>query len=250
MRDRQRYSEEMQSRREVIGSLGGFLWWRRRNRRVRIGDAAFEVIRNGRGERRYFWVHGNETTAGELLRSHIKSANGMALLTDSAIRYITINEGRLDPNRMFSRLGADRNLQSLNPHWPSYLLSNSLLELDRQRERFLSYLIPERNGLIIALHNNSQGYSVSDELDISNDTYLPDRDHPHEFILVTDPTDFQLLRQSPFNVVLQSSASGEDDGSLSRLCASRQIRYLNIEAGLGQSEAQRRMLDWVESRLP
>ena len=41
----------------------------------------------------------------------------------------------------------------------------------------------------------------------------------------------------------------EDDGSLSRLCATRGVRYVNIEAALGNAEAQQRMLDWIERVL-
>ena len=79
---------------------------------------------------------------------------------------------------------------------------------------------------------------------------MPAPGEPNDFMLCTDVNDFALLRQSPFNVVLQNEAKGEDDGSLSRLAASRRIRYVNIEAAMGRDAAQRAMLEWVETHLP
>jgi hypothetical protein len=99
------------------------------------------------------------------------------------------------------------------------------------------------------LHNNGPGYSARDEVPISDSVALNDSEHLDEFMLCTMRPDFDLLAGGPFNVVLQYRAPKEDDGSLSRLCAARGIRYVNIESALGNAEAQQRMLDWVERML-
>jgi hypothetical protein len=91
---------------------------------------------------------------------------------------------------------------------------------------------------------------VQDEVPISNDVWLPAEKEPNDFMLCTDPADFSILKRSPFNVVLQSQAKGEEDGSLSRLAATRKIRYLNIEAAQGRNSSQRAMLEWAETHLP
>ena len=101
----------------------------------------------------------------------------------------------------------------------------------------------------MALHNNSQGYSVKDEVASSDDTSLKEADHPHEFFLSTDAGDYAMLATSPYNVVLQRKLPPEDDGSLSRLAARRGVRYINLEVALGQREKQVEMLGWLEKHL-
>jgi len=78
---------------------------------------------------------------------------------------------------------------------------------------------------------------------------LNDKEHPHEFMLCTQVADFQILSGGPFNVLLQNKAPKEDDGSLSRLCAKNGVRYVNVEAALGNAAAQTRMLEWVNRVL-
>ena len=70
------------------------------------------------------------------------------------------------------------------------------------------------------------------------------------FLLASNAKDFALLEKSPFNCVLQTNPAPPDDGSLSRLCAKRGIRYVNIEAALGDTAAQRAMLGWCLKNLP
>ena len=49
--------------------------------------------------------------------------------------------------------------------------------------------------------------------------------------------------------MLQQKAPPTDDGSLSRLAAARGRRYVNLEVGLGQTDRQKEMLDWLEWNL-
>ena len=120
--------------------------------------------------------------------------------------------------------------------------------LDRNREKLVRALLPTPGGLLVALHNNSQGYSVLDEVPISDQAALNDSAHPHDFLLCTQPPDFERLARSPYNVVLQNLAPKEDDGSLSRLAARRGLRYINIEAAQGNFQKQSEMLDWLTAK--
>jgi hypothetical protein len=147
---------------------------------------------------------------------------------------------------MFSRVGAEANLWQLNPDAAPERVRSALRVLDSGRENLVRALTPPKGGLTIALHNNSTGYSVADEVPISDRTSLRQPGNPHAFFLCTDPRDFDVLKTSPYNVVLQQHGPKQDDGSLSRLAAARGFRYVNLEVAAGQAERQREMLNWVE----
>lgn len=221
-----------------------------RPRRVRIAGIPFRIVRRGRDRRHYIWIHGNETTAREVLLEHMRSTDGRAFLIENDRRNAPLDIGEIDPNRMFSRFGAARSLRTLNPRLSEATISNALLRLDRDRPKILRRILPDRGELLVALHNNSSGYSVKDEVPISDAVALNSATHPHEFMLCTARSDYDVIARSPFNVVLQRTAPPSDDGSLSRLCAANNVRYVNIEAALGNREGQKRMLDWLEQHLP
>jgi hypothetical protein len=220
------------------------------SRNPSIAGIKFQTIHNGTDRRRYIWIHGNEPTARDVLREHMKQTEGRAFLIESTERNVKIAGGALDPNRMFSRAGAERNLRTLNPTWKPQQISKVLNDLDRDRNRFLHRILPQPGGLIVALHNNGPAYSVKDEVAISNAVAMNDAGHPDEFMLCSAEADFSILASSRFNVLLQNRPQGPDDGSLSRLCADRHVRYVNIEAALGNAEGQTRMLQWLEAALP
>jgi hypothetical protein len=240
------------SRREIMIALGlGWLWppnWF--HRRVHFAEATFREFRRGRDRRRYVWIHGDERSAHDVLREHIRHNDGRAFLIESHVRNVPIDDGALDPNRMFSRAGAERNLRSQNPSWDAPRVDSALARLDRDRNAFLAKILPtQSDGLIVALHNNGPGYSMQDELAISDAASLNDPSHPDEFMLCTMRADFEKLAKGHYNVLLQHTAPAEDDGSLSRLCAARNIRYINIEAAHGAIGIQRAMLEWLEAVL-
>jgi len=210
----------------------------------------FVTISKGRSSRRYFWIHGDETTARDVLRAHMERFRGRALFVDNPTRVIQSGTMTFDPNRMFTEEGLERNLVRLNPDASEAERRRIHKLVGRDRNKLLRALTPPRNGLLTVLHNNSRGYSVKDEVPISNDVWMPAESEPNDFMLCTDPADFAILKRSPFNVVLQSQARGEEDGSLSRLAAARKIRYVNIEAATGRDASQRAMLEWVETHLP
>jgi hypothetical protein len=229
------------------GVFDWLLFWRKPG--IKIAGTRFRIVRHGSDRRHYFWVHGNERTAHDVLLAHMKTFEGRAFLVENTVRNIPITGGKLDPNRMFSRAGAEKNLRTQNESWDQARLNGALDRLDRDRDRFLNTILPPDGKLLVALHNNGPGYSVNDEVPISDAVSLNNADHPHEFMLCTMRGDFNLLSKSGFNVVLQNVAPPDDDGSLSRLAAVRKMRYVNIEAAHGNVDGQRAMLDWVEKVL-
>jgi hypothetical protein len=238
------------SRREFL-AYGSILGWLPffRPKRISLAGATFRIIRNGASKRRYLLIHGNEETARQVLTRHMEAHEGIAYVIQNHTRTVAVDSGQLDPNRMFSRVGAEASLRRLNRDWSPERVQSALHELDRRREKLVRALLPPPSGLLIALHNNSAGYSVTNEEAISDEKSIREPDNPHAFFLCTDPNDFRLLSTSAYNVVLQQHAPKEDDGSLSRLAAARGMRYVNLEVGLGHTERQKEMLDWMEWTL-
>jgi hypothetical protein len=236
-------------RREFIAaSIFGWIPFLR-PRHVSLAGARFRIIRYGRSKRRYLLIHGNEETARQVLQYHMRAHEGTGFVVESRTRNVAIEGGLIDPNRMFSRVGAEANLKRLNPDWTPDRIKTALDLLDRRREKLVKELLPPPDGITIALHNNGPGYSVADEQPISDAASIREPDNLHAFFLCTDPADFKVLSTSPYNVVLQHRAPPADDGSLSRLAAARGLRYVNLEVGLGHNGRQKEMLDWLEWNL-
>ena len=141
--------------------------------------------------RRYLRIHGNEETARQVLERHMETHEGTAYVIESRTRLVPVESLKLDPNRMFSRVGAEANLKLLNADAaPQQVDSSPACAGSRPRE------IGERaysaaGRLTIALHNNGPGYSVTDEVPISDQTSLREPGNPHAFFLCTDPRDFE-----------------------------------------------------------
>ncbi len=240
------------SRREFLvygGAVGSLLGWLPffRPGRVRLAGARFHIIRRGQPKRHFLVIHGDEETAREALARHLRSGEGIGFEIENHIRNVPINGGQIDPNRMFSRPGAEASLKKLNPDWSPRQIAAALDALDRGREKLIQALLPSKSGLLVALHNNSGDYSVSDEEPFSDQGAIPQPDDPHAFYLCTDPADFKILANSGYNIVLQQH--GPEDGSLSRLCATRGVRYVNIEVRLGDLSRQMDMLNWLDWTL-
>ena len=140
------------SRREFL-AFGGALavvrspfhhlpWWRPKE--VAIAGARFRIVRSKLkhkpSRRRYLLIHGDERTAREVLLQHMRTHSGVAFVTESQTRNVPIASGQIDPNRMFSRRGAEASLRSLNPDWTAGQMGAALDLLDGERERFLDAL--------------------------------------------------------------------------------------------------------------
>jgi hypothetical protein len=239
------------SRREFLayGSIFGWLPFFR-PKHIHMAGARFRILRNGKSKHRYLLIHGNEETAREVLTRHMRAHDGIAYLVETHTRNVTVEGGQVDPNRMFSRVGAEASLTRLNPDWKPERVQAALAALDRDRDKLVRALLPPTGGVLIALHNNSEGYSVTDERPISDAESIREPSNPHAFFLCTSPEDFKVIATSPYNAVLQQKAPKQDDGSLSRLAAARDVRYVNLEVALGHSGRQKEMLDWLEWNLP
>jgi hypothetical protein len=179
----------------------------------------------------------------------MKTHSGTAYLVDNTDRYVNIQGAKIDPNRLFSRVGAEKSLRDQNPGIAPGRLDAVLSFLDAHREALVRHLSPRDGDLLFALHNNRE-YSVTEEIAQSDETSIRQPDHPREFFLCTDPRDFAALRQSPYNVVLQNKKPTVDDGSLSRLAAKRGFRYVNLECAIGAFDAQMERVRWLEEHLP
>jgi hypothetical protein len=217
----------------------------------KLAGIEWEVVRNGDSPRRFLVIHGNERTAVEAVHAFMKAGHeGTAYVVTGETRNVRIEGVEVDPNRIFSREGAERSILRLNPEAGEAQMIQALNRLDALRAELLEAILPPPGGLLIAAHNNSQGYSIQDEIPISDKVSLKAPGEPHDFYLFTAALDFEVAERSPYNAVLQKSAPEEDDGSLSRLAANRGIRYVNNEVALGRYERQMEMLSWLYENLP
>lgn len=208
----------------------------------------FQVYRYAlRTPRRFLFIHGDEDTARQVLSAYMDDHDGIAYLVTGKERNVTIAGAKIDPNRMFSRVGAQSSIRELNPNMDAGKMSAALDYLDHHRELLLKRLTPAKGSRLVALHNN-RDYSVNSEIAASDQTSLKEPTRPGNFFLCTDARDYDMLKQSPYNVVLQSKPD-PDDGSLSRLAARRGFRYINLECAIGNYEDQMMMLRWLDDRL-
>jgi hypothetical protein len=215
---------------------------------IELAGIQFRAIRHGHSPRRYLMIHGDEDTARDVLAKYMSDHQGVAYIVTGKERTVRIRGLRIDPNRLFSRAGADFSIRGLNPGVDVERLIDVLDYLDEQRPKLLRHLMPGRGSRLFALHNN-RDYSVQDELAASTQTSIKQPGQPRNFFLCTDPKDFGILKDSPYNVVLQMDPD-PDDGSLSRLAARTGFRYINLECAIGEYDAQRERVLWLDEHLP
>lgn len=218
--------------------------------RAEFCGMAFVRLVHGRSRLRLLRIHGDEETAREAAERVMQWQEGEAWIMDWRERTVRFAGLRLDPNRMFSRSGAERNLRRLNPGAGEEETGAALERLEPCREEFLRDAAPPAGGLWIAVHNNGPGYSIETEAPISRKIHLPERENLRDFFLFTDEKDYEAACAGPYNAVLQDRPGGEDDGSLSRWCAARGVRYVNVETAHGRLERQVEMVRWLLRRLP
>jgi len=220
-----------------------------KNDKVQIATIQFKVIQNGDSDRRYIWLHGDEQTARMALESHMKKNQGKAFLVEGILRESEFYGGIIDPNRIFSSLGAKANIQKYNPRWTKKEKEDRLLTINQDRKIFFKNIFPKNGELLIALHNNYKGYNINKELGRSDAKSIKKDQNPRDFFICTNRSDFEILSQSPFNVVLQEKSPKKDDGSLSWAALINDVRYVNIETRLGWLSQQKKMLNYIEKNL-
>ena len=183
---------------------------------------------------------------------HIRHFAGLAFFIQNETREIPFKSTIVDPNRIFSRSGSYHALKKFKPGWQRGTLKQALDEIDSERTSFLDILMPGRNGVLIAVHNNFYGrggYNVKKEEKKSQRTSIKPGQNPRDFIICTYEKDFEKLSTGPYNVVLQSKIPEKDDGSLSWESLRRNVRYLNVETRLGYLTKQKKMLRFIETTL-
>ena len=216
---------------------------------ITFAGTDFNLVENGNSSVHYIWLHGDEKTAKMALDHHISHFPGRAFFIQNDNREIPYQSTIIDPNRLFSREGSLHALKKFKPYWAPGTLKKALDEMDLDRSQFLEKLMPEKDGLLIAVHNNSQGYNVKHELRNSQKMSLKYQQNPRDFILCTNESDFEKLAIGPYNVVLQDTVMDRDDGSLSWESLRRNVRYVNIETRLGYLIKQKKMLEFVSKSL-
>ena len=166
-------------------------------------------------------------------------------------REVVVNGFLLDPNRIFTNDGAKRNIIKLNNNVSKLELNKTLELISNDREAFFESISPPDGGLLIALHNNIRNYSIKNEIPLSTEVSLKNNNHPdhHNFFICTNREDYNLLKKSPFNVVLQDKIIENDDGSLSWYALKKNVRFINIETRLGYLTTQSKMLKYVNENL-
>lgn len=216
---------------------------------VSFAGTNFNVIKNGESSIRYIWLHGDEKTAQMALSHHIKYYPGIAYFIESETREIPYKSTLIDPNRIFSRKGSYHALKKFKPEWAPGSIRTSLDELDRERTQFFKALLPEEEGILIAVHNNFRGYNLQSETHNNVKTSIKTIQSPRDFIICTSEGDFEKLSKGPYNILLQNKTPERDDGSLSWAAISHNIRYLNIETRLGYLSKQKKMLAFIVNTL-
>lgn len=216
---------------------------------ISYAGANFNVIKNGESSIRYIWLHGDEKTAQMALSHHIKNYPGIAYFIQSEAREIPYKSTLIDPNRIFSRNGSYHALKKFKPEWVPGSIKASLDELDRERTQFFKELLPDGDGILIAVHNNFRGYNLHSETHNNVKTSIKTKQNPRDFIICTFEGDFEKLSKGPYNVLLQNKIPERDDGSLSWAALKYNVRYVNIETRLGYLTKQKKMLTFIANTL-
>src|SRR5690242_15974576 len=121
-------------------------------------------MRYGRSPRRFLVIHGDETTARDVLSDYMGDHDGVAYMVTNNGRNVQIEGVTIDPNRMFSRVGAEKSITALNPQLDVAKRDAVLAFLDRERGKLIKRLTPGSGSRLFALHNN-RDYSVKDEVE-------------------------------------------------------------------------------------
>ena len=192
----------------------------------------------------YVNLHDDENTSVRAVRRVLDSIGGRLIeFRHSGERNIQFKIGssqyEFDPNRIFTKFGADESLKTY-----SHSSNRALKLVTGLAQRMVDSL---NQKMIVTLHNNSdEKYSSLSYLDeYKNDAAAvfinPDRD-PDDFFFVTTRELFRKFRALGFNTVLQNNNTMTDDGSLSVLAGRQKIPYINVEAQHGHLEMQIEML--------
>jgi hypothetical protein len=217
----------------------------------KIGNAVVtaEVTQRGRPLPTMINVHDDENTAVAAGKVVLEQSGGRLIeLSHGGHRHIQFSLGgeryAFDPNRIFSDTGIRKTL-ARQSHY-SEAAHNAVKRFATQ---YLEHFGLEREPVIIALHNNSEGAlsihsyeSKGEHAATSQIIHLAPSRSADDFFYVTDQRFFDYLKRRDFNVTLQDNGNVPDDGSLSVYFGKKGIPYLNIEAENSHLNAQIEMV--------
>ena len=218
----------------------------------KIGNKNIRIITSQYGEKKdyvFIALHDNEFTGLETAKSVLETTGGLLIEIENDnnrnINFILDRHSfEFDPNRMFSKTGIKKTLQTLGRS-----NERAINEVDRFAKRIVR-LFPKTTYCIVAIHDNTDGeYSVSNYQKggrSANDAKLVTvgaLQDPDDFFLTTDSQVFRQLSAKKYNVVLQHNLRVKEDGSLSVYCAKKNLRYLNCETEHGKSAQFDEMMD-------
>lgn len=210
---------------------------------VHVGSAKVQLVSVGTGRSpSYFHPHESEHSSAVVTRAlvHEKGGTLLEIHCEGTRRIAFSLDGKkydFDPNRMFTDAGLEKTLATHN---------QEAIEAVKNLRQVILKKLRRSGGPIIAVHNN-EGLNINSYQSggqfakEASKVALKSADHPHEFFLVLDQQLFNKIADAGFNVVLQTGQP-TDDGSLSVYCQKNGLRYINVEAGEGNTSEQAQML--------
>lgn len=225
---------------------------------LRIGDTNIHamVFQHGKPLPTFINVHDDENTSVAAGKAVIEQTSGRLIeLVHSGKRLVRFRIGEerfsFDPNRVFSDVGIRHTLEG--HHSYSEAAHRAVSEF---AATYISRFALDREPVIIALHNNSEGaltiksYQTGGEhAATAAEVHESATKSPDDFFYVTDRRFFDYLRQRDFNVTLQDNTNVPDDGSLSVYFGHKKIPYINVEAETGHLDAQTEMVRVVRQMV-
>ena len=87
-------------------------------------------------------------------------------------------------------------LIKLNNNVSKSELNKTIKLISEDRDEFFESISPPAEGLLIALHNNIREYSIDNEIPLSTEVSLKNKNHPdhHNFFICTNREDYNLLK--------------------------------------------------------
>lgn len=226
-----------------------------------------------------YWlaVHENEKVANAYVANRVLQSGGLlAVLRQRGERHVYLNHAgksyAVDPNRVFTKLGAAATLLTLNEDLEADTVAHdALTTLALKLGAFMLEPMARfgQTPSIIALHNNTPGYDddgKEGEGTVSIQRYLKKQQGGSAFIaevhvnpahdeddlfFITHRSDYEQMKKDNWNILLQHKQvailADEDDGSLSVFAEMKGWRYINIEAQRDPDhlEMQCKMVDYV-----
>lgn len=200
-------------------------------------------------------MHDDEVTSVQAAKWILEEQGGMLIeIENNSQRNIRFRIGqysyRVDPNRIFSKEGAEKSLEELGR-----TSVKAVEEATKFGKRILE-LIPGKCKYVVALHNNTPGLFSALEYTSGNKraaeskkVYINPAQDTDDFFLTTDNSLYEKLADKGYNAILQDNMNCTEDGSLSVYCGKKNIRYVNCETEHGKTELYAAMLKSLLSVL-